>query len=316
MTEEKAVATIPAWDRDELTYVIEVAASNSVNKAAAMLGVSPATIAGRLGLLEERLGYRIFERSPRGAFLTDRGERVVAEARDVLHALKTFERNAAQSEASESIRVRLSMTDGLATYWVAPKIPLLRDERPEITLDCMIGSEPADPYLADADLSVRLRAPDSSDAKRVRLGYLHFIPYASKDYLEEFGTPRTVADLSEHHIVDHSSYESQRGPWYAWSAASSLPGRLSLRTNIGAMTVSAIEQGAGIGMLPSYVSIARDDLVALDLPIHMRSDLWLCYRKGADDAPACQHVARWLTEIFDAGTYPCFAEEFIAPRGF
>lgn len=316
MTEGKTVTGIPAWDRDELTYVIEVAASNSVNKAAATLGVSPATIAGRLGLLEERLGYRIFERSPRGAFLTDRGERVVAEARDVLHALKAFERNAAQSEAIESTRVRLSMTDGIATYWVAPKIPLLRDEHPQITLDCMIGAEPADPYLADADLSVRLRAPESSDAKRVLLGYLHFVPYASKDYLAEFGTPSTVVDLSDHHIVDHSSYESQRGPWYAWSAPSSLPGRLSLRTNIGAMTVGAIECGLGIGMLPSYASMVRGELVALDLPIHMKSELWLCYRKGADDSPACQHVAKWLTEIFSAGTYPCFAEDFIDPRKF
>jgi DNA-binding transcriptional LysR family regulator len=316
MTEGKAVAGIPAWDRDELTYVIEVAASNSVNKAATTLGVSPATIASWLGLLEERLGYRIFERSPKGAFLTDRGERVVAEARDVLHALKTFERNAAQSEAIESIRVRLSMTDGLATYWVAPNIPLLRDAWPEITLDCMIGPEPADPYLADADLSVRLRAPESSDAKRLRLGYLHFIPYASKDYLAAFGAPRTVADLSNHHIVAHSSYESQRGPWYAWSAQSSLPGRLSLRTNIGAMTVSAIERGLGIGMLPSYASIVRQNLVALDLPIHMRSDLWLCYRKGTDDSPACEHVAGWLADIFSAEAYPCFAEEFLPPHRF
>lgn len=321
MVENRVTATpqqkaIPTWDRDELRYVLEAAATKSLNKAAAHLGVSTATIGTRIALLENRLGYKIFDRSPRGVFLTVRGQRIVAEARQAYMAIEKLEFTAANIELPHVSNIRLSVTDGIATFWLAPKIGALHAEHPEISLECSIGEEPADPFLVQTDLSIRMRAPDTEEFVVRPLGHLHFIPYASKDYLERHGAPRDVFDMPNHTIVDHASYKHAQGPWYTWNGNSQLNGPTSLRTNIGAMTVTAVEHGAGIGLLPSYVSLISDKLVPLDLGIHMRSDLILCYLRDAGDSIGKRVVANWLRSAFDHALYPCFRAGFVHPRDF
>lgn len=311
-----SMIAIPAWDRDELRYVLEAAATKSFNKAASNLGVSKTTVTSRIGQLEARLGYKIFDRSPRGAFLTLRGQRIVAEVRHANVAIEKLEFAAANIDRPDVSHVRVSITDGLATLWLAPKVGAFHEDHPEVSLECTIGELPADPFLAQTDLSVRLRPPDSDEFVVRPLGHLHFLPYASAAYIEKHGRPRNVYDLSAHSIIDHVSYNHTQGPWYAWQKTSHLNGPVTLRTNIGAMTVMAVEHGAGICLLPSYVSLISDKLVALDLGIYMRSDLHLCYLRDTGDNKAKRAVANWLQTIFSGSRYPCFKPEFVHPKDF
>ncbi|MBX3491814.1 MAG: LysR family transcriptional regulator [Parvibaculum sp.] len=314
--EAPGTKSIPTWDRDELRFVLEAAATRSLNRAATHLGVSNATIGTRIAQLEDRLGYRIFDRSPRGVFLTSRGEAIVAAARNAYVALEKLEFTAANIEVPNVSHVRLSITDGIATFWIAPKVGAFHAEHAEIVLECSIGEEPADPFLAQTDLSIRMRAPDTEEFVVRPLGHLHLIPYASKDYLARHGTPRDMRELAQHPVVDHTSYRNAQGPWYTWDNAARLSGPTALRTNIGAMTVTAVEHGAGIGLLPSYVSLISDRLVPIDLNFHMRSDLILCYLRDVGDAVGKRAVANWLQDVFDPTVYPCFRAEFVHPRDF
>ncbi|MES1990483.1 MAG: LysR family transcriptional regulator [Pseudomonadota bacterium] len=306
----------PSWDRAELRFVLEAATTKSFNKVAENLKVSHSTVTERIGRLEERLGYKIFDRSPKGVFLTVRGLSIIAEVRQAFMAVEKLEHTAANIDTPNRSHIRISITDGLATFWLAPKIRHFHDDHPDISLECSIGELPADPFLTQTDLSVRMRAPDTEEFVVRELGHLHFIPYASKAYLEKYGTPRDVYDLASHTVVDHASYGHTQGPWYAWQNASRLPGPTTLRTNVGAMTVTAVEHGAGIGVLPSYVSLISDKLVPLDLGIYMRSELYLCYLRATGDNKAKRAVANWLQTAFSPSRYPCFRTEYVHPNDF
>jgi DNA-binding transcriptional LysR family regulator len=307
---------VPSWERVELRFVLEAAATKSFNKVAENLKVSHSTVTERIGRLEERLGYKLFDRSPKGVFLTVRGQRIIAEVRQAFMAVEKLELTAANVDMPNVSHIRISITDGLATLWLAPRIRLFHDEHPDVSLECSIGELPADPFLAQTDLSIRMRAPDTEEFVVRALGHLHFIPYASKAYLERHGTPRDLYDLAAHTIVDHASYGHTQGPWYAWHNASRLSGPTTLRTNIGAMTVTAVEHGAGIGVLPSYVSLISDKLVPVDLGIYMRSDLYLCYLKDTGDNKGKRAVATWLQTAFSPSRYPCFRPEYVHPKDF
>ncbi len=311
-----SVSPVPNWDRVELRFVLEAASTKSFNKVAENLGVSHSTVTERIGRLEERLGYKLFDRSPKGAFLTIRGQIIITEVRQAFMAVEKLEFMAANVDMPDVSHIRISITDGLATLWLAPKIHLFHADHADVSLECSIGELPADPFLAQTDLSIRMRAPDTEEFVVRPLGHLHFIPYASKAYLEKHGVPRDLYDLSTHTIVDHASYGYTQGPWYAWQNASRLKGPATLRTNIGAMTVAAVEHGAGIGVLPSYVSLISDRLVPVDLGIYMRSDLYLCYLKDTGDNKSKRAVAAWLQTAFSPSRYPCFRPEYVHPQDF
>src|SRR3546814_12857221 len=95
-------------------------------------------------------------------------------------AVEKLEFAAANIDKPDISHIRVSVTDGLATFWLAPKIRLFHAEHPDVSLECSIGELPADPFLAQTDLGIRMRVPDTEEFVVRTLGHLHFIPYASK----------------------------------------------------------------------------------------------------------------------------------------
>ena len=57
----------------QLRYVIRVASTGSINKAAKLLGISQPTLTDSIKKLERELGITIFERHPSGVHLTQEG---------------------------------------------------------------------------------------------------------------------------------------------------------------------------------------------------------------------------------------------------
>lgn len=307
---------MPNWDRAELQIVLEASSTKSFKKVAENLDLSYSTVTERIGRLEARLGYKLFDRSPKGVFLTGHGQSIINEVRQALAAVEKLEFVAGNIERPNISHIRVSVTDGLATFWLAPKVRAFHDAHPDVSLECSIGEMPADPFLAQTDLSIRMRAPESEEFVVRTLGHLHFVPYASRSYLAAHGTPRDISDLAGHSIVDHASYAQTQGPWYAWQDASRLDGTTMLRTNCGAMTVAAVQHDAGIGLLPSYVSLTCDSLVPLDLGVYMRSELYLCYLRDTGDNAAKRAVANWLQASFSGNEFPCFRSDFVHPNDF
>jgi DNA-binding transcriptional LysR family regulator len=77
-----------------LRYVAAVAARGSFSAAARECGVSQPTVSNAIGLLEEALGARVFERTTRTLTLTPAGERLLPMVQGVMSALADLEREA------------------------------------------------------------------------------------------------------------------------------------------------------------------------------------------------------------------------------
>lgn len=78
--------TTPSLDIDLLRSFVTVAEADSFTSAGALLGASQSAMSVRIRKLEERLGRRLLERSPRSLALTAFGESFLADARRVLQA--------------------------------------------------------------------------------------------------------------------------------------------------------------------------------------------------------------------------------------
>ena len=89
-----------------LRYFWTVARRGSVRKAAEELGVSQPSISAQLGLLEEALGEKLFQRSGRNLVLSYADE-IFSAGRELLSAVK-------QGPSSRALRLNVGMTDSLS----------------------------------------------------------------------------------------------------------------------------------------------------------------------------------------------------------
>ena len=110
----------------------------SYQKAADRLGYTQSTITVQIQQLEEDLGVPLFERVGRRMALTEAGERVLPQARELLAAAdRLLESQRAGRTLSGTLRVNLAET--LLCYRMQPVIRAFRERAPQVRLvirDC------------------------------------------------------------------------------------------------------------------------------------------------------------------------------------
>ena len=97
-----------------LRYFWTVARRGSVRKAAEELGVSQPSISAQLGLLEEALGEKLFQRSGRNLVLSEMGQLVLSYADEIFSTGRELLSAVKQRPSSRALRLNVGMTDSLS----------------------------------------------------------------------------------------------------------------------------------------------------------------------------------------------------------
>ena len=297
------------WDR--LKVFQAVAGKGSFNAAAKTLGLSYNKVSKDVEELEYALGHRLFERSHRGLVLSDVGEDILRSARAMADSVQAIINRANDNEAGQVV---ICTRDGMASYWLARRLPELLQMQPQARV--AFNVLPTTPSLVDAecDISIQFDQPTAANVVAKPLGWLHYIPYAAPRYIARHGEPASMFELQKHHCLRFSAEESRpesSRSTPAWDAI--LPS--AMETNTGTVLMEACASGAGIAALPSYVSEFNSELVPLTQIKPLATfRFWLAYTERARNTPACEPILRWIRACFDPITYPCFREVYLPPK--
>lgn len=302
----------PSWD--DYRYFLATSEAGSFTKAADDLGVTQSTLSRRIEHLEQQLGVRLFVRSQSGVTLTPEGESILGTAREIESKILEIQGSLIGADKRPEGIVRISVTDGLASFWIAPRLADFQTDNPGIAIDLQCSIEPADALRMEAELTIQSQAPESVELISVKLGRLHFVPWASPGYLESRGTPRDTTELLQHGLLDHDIYHSDEGDWSAWFGLTRAANLISLKTNSSTALVSAIRNGAGIGMLPTYSCECVEGVVPLRMDFKTYSDIRLVYHPYLRETPRVRIVIDWLKGLFDQDAYPWFTDDFHPPK--
>lgn len=312
------VANIPTEMRDwEAARVfLEVSRCGSFRAAAQKLGQSVNAVRRTVEKFERDLGMQFLTRHVGGVQLTDEGAKIAQAARRMEEA--SFDlllaHNASGTQAEGE--VRLSVSEGLGTTWLLPRLLAFQRAHPGLVLNTQSG-QPADLLRLEADLSVQFQRPTEPDLKVLKLGRLHMMIWASRGYIAKHGRPTSRADLRKHRFSVLTSAGISLEADYQRLLGDVVPlSSVLLRTNSTHSHFWAVASGAAIGSLPTYIAALGSDLVPLDgieVPPH---DIWLAYHPAGKRIPRVRTVLDWVVQAFDTRRAPWFRDEFIHPDRF
>ena len=194
-----ALSSLTDWDAARV--FLEVARCGSFRSAAERLGLSINAVRRRVDDFERQIGATMFIRDVHGARLTEEGVHVVAAVERMEAAAFDLLRASGSATDALSGEIRVAVTEGLGTFWLAPRLVEFQRSFPNILIDLHCAMRSADVSRHEADVAIQLSRPPALDVKQVRLGRMHLMFFASEQYLNTYGVPKTAHELVKHRLV-------------------------------------------------------------------------------------------------------------------
>jgi len=301
------------WDL--VRIFLEVARIGSFRAAAEQLNMSANFLSKRISLLERAYKTTLMTRHVDGIRLTPEGRQVLESAKLMEEASFGLDRALSQTTPALSGEVRLAVTEGLGTFWLAPRLVEFQRVYPGLLVDLKCEMRSADVLRLEADVAVQLENPDQPDLKRIKIGRLHIMPFVSPSYVDIYGMPKNADDIRQNHRIVLQDADQTRGKEiYDKYAGREQVGFVAMRNNVSTAHLWSIAKGAGIGWLPTYVPALGDPLIPLDIGVKFELDIWLAYHPDAKKIPRVKQLIEWTIQSFDGHKYPWFSDEFVHPK--
>lgn len=255
-------------DWNHLKVFFAVTEIGSFSGTARALGMSQSAISRQILNLEEDMGAILFRRTPSGLELTEPGEELRAAVDDMSSraALATQWINEFRETPEGPLKITTSVAFGSA--WLSARISRFLKAYPDISVSLLlIDNVELDLKKAEANVAIRFRLPEQQDLIQRKLMDVRYHIFASKEYLDEYGTPKTAADLDDHKILVYG--EDFPAPidninWLLTVGREEKGPRVPILTvNSIQAIVRAVMRGVGIAALPYYLSEEYPELVEI-----------------------------------------------------
>jgi len=303
-----------SWD--DVKLFLACARAPSLRAAATEFNVSSSTIVRRIEKFEASVGATLFDRLPNGVRLSADGRRLIDAAQKLEEGAYELQRSIQTFEPARQGTVRISIMDGLGTFWVMPRLVEFQRANPGLVVDLQCADKSADVLRLEADIAVQYTKPDDADLICTRLGSMHIYPFASRRYLEIYGTPRNPTDIANHRLVEQVAPQIDPDAIPRELGFASVADLVGIRTNSSAANFYAIEKGAGIGGLPTYAKALGAAVEPVDIGVSNTVDIWLTYHPASRKTPRIATVIDWVKGCFDQKAFPWFQDKLIHPNEF
>jgi len=261
-------------DWDKLRIFHAVASAGSFTHAGQMLTLSQSAVSRQISALEEEITTPLFQRHARGLTLTDEGELLYTAVSDVLARLAEVEEALKNVQEAPRGTLKITASHGIGTYWLLPRLEEFLIECPEVEVHLVMEDRELDLAQREADLAIRMRAPVQADLIQRKLFSVHYHMYATKQYLDGHGTPKSIEDLCDHTIIAYGETAAPEIRDINWlldvTKRVMKPGAKGRFVRINNVTgiLQATEAGIGLAAVPDYVAADRPHLVRVlpDIP--------------------------------------------------
>ena len=232
--------------------------AGSISAAALKLGCGKSVVSRQLAQLEKDLGARLIQRSTRQLALTEVGQLVLEEARQIERSLDKIAHLA--DSYQQQVRGLLRVSCSLAGRRVL--VPLLAEFTalyPQVKVALQLDDAMVDLIAQQVDVAIRTSALVDSTLVARKLAESANVVCAAPSYLARRGTPRTPQELQQHACLLYAVGARVYDEWnFGEAGIFRVDGPLQM--NDGGALVTAAAGGAGIIKVP--LAIVADELAS------------------------------------------------------
>lgn len=219
------------------------------------LGMTQAAVSYQIKLLEDRLGFTLFERKARHVELTARGARL---ARGTSDAFRLLERTFRDVREDRDSVLSLTALPTFCSNWLVPRIGAFQLDNPSLAVRIDSRSDLVDIKAGEADIGIRIGKGQWPGLEARRLFGDTTAPLVPRAALDRFGPFERPDDLLKLRLFGPISW------WRDWleqagGDPSRLPDRPALELETQTMEVSA--------------AIASGDAATMVTPIYFAEQL-------------------------------------------
>lgn len=281
----------PALSWEAVRYFLHAAQAKSLSGAARSLRVEHTTVGRQLSSLERVLGASLVERGPAGLDLTSLGQRVLELALEMERAARAI----AEVAGVERANVRLVVPTGFSAL-LTPHLESLRREQPGLLLEIVSGARRVDLRKREADLAIRVGPVEDEELIARKLGDVALALYGSRAYLARQTQPIDPDDLAGQALVGFHRALAEM-PGAQWLAARAAQASIVMRSREAVDMLSAVQSGAGLGVLPCFLADPERSLVRLSRTPVATSKISLVYRRQARVSPELRAVISLIVSV-------------------
>ena len=283
------------WDGvSEFVYVAE---TESFTKASKKMSISTAQVSRQISALEQRLDVKLLYRTTRKVSLTEEGRVFYQHCRSVLDGLDEAERVITNLQSKPHGKIKLTAPVTYGEQQVMPLVNNFVQQYGDVEVYANLSNQRIDLVEEGYDLAIRLGKLTDSTMMAKKLGKRTNYLCASPAYIEEYGMPHTLSELSK-----HSCLLGTLDFWHFNVSGKDKNIRVNgrLRYNSGNSLVDAALKGLGIVQLPDYYVqdyLRTGELVTL-LDNYRESDegIWAVYPHNRQLSPKIRLLVDYLSQ--------------------
>jgi len=198
-------------DLNELRIFARVAELTSFTQAAEQLGLTKSRVSTVIQQLELQVGTRLLQRTTRHVRLTPDGEQFFERCKELIADAEQLQCMFQPAASVLKGRLRIDLPNSLARDVIIPKLPEFLSAHPLIEVGISTSDHRVDVVQEGFDCVVRIGTLHNTDLIARPLGVMTMCNLASPAYLDTHGTPRTLADLSQHRIIHYATKLGMHG---------------------------------------------------------------------------------------------------------
>jgi len=243
-------------DWEKLRLFETVAEAGSFTEGARRLRLSQPALSRQIAALEADLGAKLFHRHARGLVMTHEGEQLRQATHDMQDRLERARLAIDASRDRPTGEIRLTTTFSFGSTWLAQQLGDFLDLYPDLMVKLILSDSDVDLSRREADVAIRFHPPLQSELVQKPLYAIRHYLCASPEYLKKHGVPKTIADLQGHRLIAYGDAAPDVMKGINWALAlghDNAPRLPALSINNSHGVLQAVEAGAGIAALPTYL---------------------------------------------------------------
>jgi LysR family glycine cleavage system transcriptional activator len=272
----------------------------SFTGAARELNVTQAAISHQIKVIEDYLGFSLFDRYPRRLALTEQGKALLPEVIEAFDRVSQAIGSLSKEQHSNLLSVRLAPS--FAAKWLSPRLKYFWLQYPEIDLCLYHANAVVDFRREEIDIAVTYGKGDWADVVADKLLGLDFFPVCSPAFMHNDKPLIEIDNLRYYTLLHDASYEC----WHDWLELAHLSdikaekGTIIDDTNV---LIQAAIEGQGIAL--GSTTFVEDHLASGKLvkPFDVTLVNEFCYYVVCPEShlknPAVRAFKEWLLSLVE-----------------